>query len=119
MAKVITTKAVIVCEHQGVTGTGTIQPSGQSTLKVDDSSVLVKGDIVGLSVTGCTNNKTNLGQKPCTKVVSLTAGEASKLRMAGDPLKPVLLDTATGPTDSTPQGTWNVQDPGQTKLNAS
>ena len=114
MTKVITTKATITCSHKG-----TVKLSSRSTLKVDENPVLVKGDVADLAVQGCTNTDASQGQKPCTKLTTLDAGEASKLRLSGDPAKPVLLDTATGATDSTPLGTWSVQDPGQTKLNAS
>ena len=113
MAKVITTNATITCSHQG-----TVTLSSKSTLKVDGKPVLVKDDVLAAVVTKCTNTGPNL--TPCTKLDTLDdGGEASKLRMAGDPAKPVLLKTATGKTNSSPKGTWSVQDPGQTKLDAS
>lgn len=115
MTKVITTKATITCSH-----TGTVTPSSKSTLKADGNPVLVKDDVVGADVTGCKNTDASKSQKPCTKLASLDdGGEASTLRLSGDPAKPVLLKTATGTTDSAPPGTWSVQDPGQTKLDAS
>lgn len=115
MTKVITTKATITCSHKG-----TVTPSSQGTFKADGNPVLVKGDVVGAAVAGCKNTDASQGQKPCTKLSTLDdGGEASALRLSGDPAKPVLLKTATGTTDSTPPGTWSVQDPGQTTLDAS
>ena len=114
MARVVTTQGVAKCSHQG-----TVQLSSQSKLKVGSSPVLLLDDMVGMPVgPDCTNKGGNL--KPCTTVVSVLPGSgASTLRIAGNPAKPVLLETAGGATDSTPPGTWSVQDPGQAKLDAS
>ncbi|MFF7534707.1 hypothetical protein ACIP6Q_27770 [Streptomyces bobili] len=54
---------------------------------------------------------------PCSIVVPASpAGLSKKLAVGG---RPVLLDTATGITVSSPApGTWSVADPGQTILEA-
>ena len=111
MAKVLTADAKVICSHPG----GSVQvAAGQQKLKVGGSPVLVMGDMEGKSIGGCSNSGPNL--TPCMAVVSTLQGAASKLR-AGS--KPVLLDTATGITNSVPPGTWTVQSAGQTKLDAS
>jgi hypothetical protein len=112
MAKVLTADAQVVCSHPG--GTVKVAASQQSLL-AGGSPVLVMGDMEGKPVSGCTN-PASTSTAPCTAVVSTLAGAATKLT-AGS--KPVLLDTATGVTNSIPPGTWRVQSPGQTKLEAS
>jgi hypothetical protein len=115
MPKVLTTAATVVCSHQGRVQ---IPSAGQSKLKVGTDSVLVDGDLVGKTISGCLNNPTpaNPSFKPCTSTTSMLAGTASKLKADS---KAVLLENANGATDSTPPGTWSVQAPGQTKLEAS
>ena len=115
MPKVLTTDARVTCSHQG---TVQVSSAGQSVLKVGSASVLVDGDLVGKSVSGCTNLPTpgTPSLSPCTSTTSMLAGASTKLK-AGS--KAVLLDSATGMTDSTPPGTWSVQSAGQSKLESS
>jgi hypothetical protein len=109
MAKVLTGDAELVCSHQGsleVTAT-------QRTLLVRGVPVLVAGDVDGKPVSGC---KLQSPATPCSAVVSTVAGIATVLRAAE---QPVLLDTATGVTNSVPPGTWQVRSAGQSTLDAS
>ncbi len=109
MAFALTETATILCSHGGKV---TI-PATQHILTVNGLAVLVQGDEAGGSVAGCTNVNAAIGQKPCTKPLPATAGFATKLQVGG---KPVLLQSATGQTDSSPPGTWQVVSAGQTKL---
>jgi hypothetical protein len=112
MAKVLTADAKVICSHPPG---GTVQvAASQHKLKIGGSPVLVMGDMEGKPISGCGNSGPSL--TPCTAVVSTLQGAASKL-LAGS--KPVLLDTATGITNSLPPGTWTVQAAGQSKLDAS
>jgi hypothetical protein len=108
MPMVITSGSVLKCVHQG-----TVQPvPSQSKLTVDGNPVLVMGDVMGVPIAACPVTPAP-GVKPCTTAVSMIAGAATKLKVAG---KPVLLETANGLTDSVPPGTWMVQSAGQIKL---
>jgi hypothetical protein len=110
MAKVLTAAASITCAHQGK-----VQFTvSQQTFTAGGQPVLVSGDIEGKPIAGCT--QTSASTKPCTTALALVAGMATKLK-AGN--KPVLLDTATGPTDGSPPGVWSVQSAGQSKLDAT
>lgn len=115
MPKALTTGAMVVCSHQG---RAQIPSAGQSKLKVGTAFVLVDGDLVGKSISGCLNNPTpaNPSFKPCTSTTSMIAGAATKLKVG---TSAVLLENANGMTDSVPPGTWSVQSPGQTKLDTS
>jgi archaellum component FlaF (FlaF/FlaG flagellin family) len=112
MPKVLTTAAQIKCSHQG---TVTVSSAGQSVVEVDGSSVLVMGDLVGKSVSGCTLTPSQ-NSKPCTTTTSMIVGAATRMEAGGNA---VLLETATGLTDSTPPGTWSVQDAGQSSVEAT
>jgi hypothetical protein len=110
MPNVLTEGATVKCSHQG-----TVKVSaGQSKLKVGGKAVLVKGDLDGKTVSGCTNTGPNLS--PCATTVSMSAGASTKMKADG---KAVLLDSAMGITDSVPPGTFKVDAAGQTKLTAS
>ena len=112
MSKVITEGSIIVCPHQvPITFT-----ASQHSLKTGGNYVLVANDVFTGTLSGvCPNQPTpaNPGFKPCTKVTSLIAGAATKFTLGG---QPVLLETATGLTDSVPPGSWQVQSAAQTKL---
>lgn len=113
MPKVITEGSTIKCPHQG-----TIKfTASQQLLKIDGKAVLVVDDISSGTVSGCINltNPTS-GTVQCQKVLSMTAGAATKLKVDG---KPVLLETAKGMTNGLPANIWSVQSAGQTKLDAS
>jgi hypothetical protein len=112
MPKVLTTAAQIKCSHQG---TVTVSSAGQSVLEVDGNSVLVLGDLVGKSVSGCTLTPSQ-STKPCTTTTSMIVGDAQTMEAGG---MAVLLETAQGLTDSTPPGTWSVQDAGQSSVEAT
>jgi hypothetical protein len=112
MAKVLTAQAVVVCSHGGkVTAR-----ASQSKFKIGDQPVLVKGDLDGRTIGGCTNQPPPPGKKPCSTTSPVTAGVSQTLSV-GD--MPVLLDTATGPTDSVPPGIFTVQSAGQTKFDST
>ena len=112
MPKVITEGSTIKCPHQGtVTFT-----ANQHLLKIDGKAVLVVDDITSGQVSGCLNlTNPNTGAVQCQKVLSLTAGAATKLKVS---VKPVLLETAMGITNGLPLNIWSVQSAGQTKLDA-
>jgi hypothetical protein len=113
MGKVLTSSATITCSHGG-----TVKPvPSQQKLTVDGTPVLVDGDLVGATVSGCTNVPPPQGRVPCSATTSMSAGAATKLTVGG---KGVLLDSASGQTNSTPApGTFSVSDAGQTKLTAT
>ncbi len=114
MPNVLTAGGAIVCSH----GAKVIPaPPPQAKLLIDGQPALVQPSLApGTVVPGtCPNNNPSLGLKACTTVTA-NAGMATKLVVDG---KPVLLDTATGITDSTPPGTLKVTSAGQTKLTAS
>ena|SRR5436305_8645538 len=110
--KVITEGSTIKCAHQG-----TVKfTASQQLLKVNKQAVLVVADISSGVITGCTTVPDSSGSKKCTKVVSLTAGTATKLQVDNEL---VLLETAQGLTDGVtkpPSNTWSVQSAEQTKL---
>lgn len=109
MAKVLTGDAELVCSHQGSVKV----TASQQVLLVRGVPVLTAGDVDGKKVSGCGLESP---ATPCSKVVSTVAGTATVLRAAD---RPVLLDTATGVTNSVPAGTWQVRSAGQSTLDAS
>ena len=118
MPKVLTTSSEVECVDKA-----TVKLSaGQQKLKVAGNAVLVMGDLVGASVSGCpiTVKPPPPGPvtKPCKKTLSMLKGEASKLKVDG---KPVLLATAQGLTDGLgpAPGTWSVKSAGHSKLETS
>ncbi len=114
MPKVLTESSTLKCTSQGTVNL----TAGQSKLKVDGSKVLVQGDLVGASISGCTIvTDPNTGKKQCMTVVTVLSGTATRLKVDG---KPVLLETAAGPTDGLAPApeTFSVQSAGQQKLQA-
>lgn len=113
MPKVLTEASTITCAHQGtITFT-----ASQQLLKINNQAVLLSSDIASGLVSNC-QVKPSQTTKPCTKVVSLISGSATRLSVNGTP---VLLETANGLTDGVtpvPSNTWSVQSAGQTKLDA-
>lgn len=110
MPLVLTANAQVTCIHFG-----TVQlAASQQKLTAGGSPVLVMGDLEGKPVSGCT--LASPGTTPCTAVVSTISGASAKLGVGG---KPVLLNTASGATNSIPPGTWQVLSAGQSKLQAS
>ncbi|MEJ3748621.1 hypothetical protein WEI85_35740 [Actinomycetes bacterium KLBMP 9797] len=115
MATVLTDAATIQCVHAGAPGTGTAAlGASQERLTVRGSPVLVGDDLTNVTITGCTLTGPP-GTKPCAHTASTLTGGAARLTAGG---APVLLDTASGATDSTPPGTWTVVAPGQSTLHA-
>jgi hypothetical protein len=114
MSAVLTTASVVQCSHKAAV---TLKAS-QSKLKAAGNPVLVLSDLVGATVVLCPNLPTPAtpALKPCTSALSVAAGQATKLTVDN---QPVLLESATGPTDSNPPGTWSVTSAGQTVLTAT
>ena len=110
MPAVVTTGSTVQCSHRA---TVTLKAS-QSKLKAAGNPALVASDMAGATVVACPN--IGPGLKPCTTTLSVLTGLATKLSVDG---QPVLLEGATGPTDSTPPATWSVTTAGQTVLKAS
>lgn len=111
MSKVLTTDSSVKCSHTGGVQLG----PGTPKLKVQGKSVLMKLDIEGRSVDATCTNKPPPDKTPCTLVVTVKSGLATKLSVQGESL---LLDTTNGETNSTPVlGTLQVTET-QTKLTA-
>lgn len=104
MPAVITESSALQCVHGGKV---VAQPGGR-LLTVDGSAVLVRADLLAAVVQNCP-----LTPKPCTKVISVTAGLATRLAVTREP---VVLATGQGATDF---GTWRVLNAGQSKLVAA
>jgi hypothetical protein len=112
MGKVLTTGATVKCSHQG---TVDVSSAGQSVMEVGDKPVLVMGDLVGKTISGCSQPQSQ-STSPCKTTTSMLVGAATTMDAGG---KAVLLDTAQGLTDSIPPGTFSVQAAGQSKVEAS
>ncbi len=96
MAKVLTAASVIGCGH----GPGKVSVSGNGKLVVAGKPALLKSGVNGKSVGACATQQSN-STTPC-KTASVTAGEARKLTING---QPVLLDaTLAGTTNGNPVG---------------
>ena len=95
MAYVLTTGSSVECGHSGKVAT-----SGAAKLKVNGDRVLQKSGVGGKSVSGCSLKDTSDNSGPlttmCRNVTTVTAGEATKLKVSG---APVVLDTLAGGTD--------------------
>ena len=113
MPNVVVQSAAIHCVHGG---TVMLKPS-QTKLTVTGQAAILRSDLLGASISACTNTNTQLSQKPCLTVTSVIAGVATKLTVDG---QGVLLDTAQGLTDCSPPQPvlWTVQSAGQEKLRA-
>jgi hypothetical protein len=121
MAGVLTESSKVVCAHGGAVST-----SGSARILIDGGKVLKKGGVVGKSVSAaCSTVPASDSSGPtavkCTTVASLSAGDATKLFIDGEP---VLLDSPlVGTTDgmvakTTPQalGTAAAQQPKLTAI---
>ncbi len=97
---VLTIASTINCPHAN---SGTLVFTGIGhKLKVQGQSVLLKSDLIDVtktSVSGCIPPPPPPPSQKCLKVTSITAGEASKLKVGG---APVMLDTLIGLTDGLP-----------------
>jgi hypothetical protein len=110
MPSVLTTSSTVQCSHQAKVAL----QSSQTKLKAGGSPVLLQTDMIGASISGCPNSGPSL--TPCSSTVSVTAGMATNLSVDSTP---VLLESATGLTNSVPPGTWTVTSAGQSVLSAS
>jgi hypothetical protein len=104
MAAVLTAASRLQCAH----GAPLVITPSQQLLKVAGQSVLVRADLLAATVPACPVKPMN-----CGKVVSITLGLATTLRVGSEP---VALDSATG---ATAIATWLVISAGQTKLEAT
>jgi hypothetical protein len=96
MANVLTEASVIGCGH----GPGKVSVSGNGKLVVSQRPALLKSGVNGKSVGACATQQSN-STTPC-KTASVSAGEARKLTING---QPVLLDsTLAGTTNGNPVG---------------
>lgn len=118
MPGVLTTGSSVICGHGG-----TVSTTGVSKLKVSGNPVLQKTGIMGQSVSSCgtppASDPSGPTAIPCSTVISVDTGEATKLKVAG---APVMLETLAGKTDgmvgkTTPQTLLSAT-AGQTKLTA-
>ena len=112
MPAVLTVSSTVMCVHGG---SFTLTAS-TSQLTAGGSPVLVRADLTSAVIAGCPNTVAASGQVPCTAVVAITAGAATTLTVAG---QPVMLASAAGVTNSTPPGTWSVSAAGQSVLSAA
>lgn len=94
---VLTADSIIHCPHSP----GKLALTGIThKLTVQGKPVLVKADILATSVQGCPNPTSSPPPShTCTKINSVSSGEATKLKVGG---VPVMLDTLAGLTDGFP-----------------
>lgn len=114
MSAVLTKASQVTCGHPGA---GAVKlGAGAVKLRVKGQPVLRAEDLGPDINPGCKFQHPNpAGAVPCSRVVSLTAGKALKLRVAG---APVLLDTTQGVTNSTPTPGFLKVTANQQKLTA-
>ena len=95
MAGVLTLASNVTCGH----APGKVATSSSAKLTVAGSAVLVRTSIEGHAVGGCGTVPSSDASGPidvtCLTVTSVTGGEATKLKAAGNP---VVLDTLAGDT---------------------
>lgn len=107
MAAVLTAASTLVCPHGFPMN---VTPS-RRLLTVDGEAVLVKADLLAATFK-CAASSPNV---PCKKVVSVTGGLSTTLRVGGDP---VALAEATGNSDGSPPTPWKVASVNQATLEA-
>ena len=111
MTFVVTEASDVECAHHGEAALTAQQPK----LTVSGKGVIVKDDLLLALLTGCTQTNTNASEVPCTKVDSLTSGEATKLTVRGHG---VLLDSLAAATIGKPVNSLTCKDPKQARLKA-
>ena len=107
--RVLTLDAVIHCQHR----MGTVKLTArQDFCTIAKRPILIDDDPEKKSISGCPNINPALGLKPCTETLRVQVGYSTFVRIAG---RAVCLDTVTGLTTGTPQGTvkYVVAKPGQ------
>ena len=79
---------------------GKVTTTGSPKMQVSGQPVLLKLGIMGKTVGGCSTppaaDVSGPTAKPCLTVTTVSAGEATKLTIGG---QPVMLDTLAGQTD--------------------
>jgi hypothetical protein len=112
MGLVLTTEAVIMCDHGGKV---TAIPR-QEKVTIQGGLVLCLGDLIEAPIVGCAQDAP--GTKPCTTVLPTppTPGSISaNVSIDGDP---VHLDGFIAPTDGVPPATVSVVFAGQELVRA-
>lgn len=116
MSNVLTMASDVTCGHKGKVTVASI-----AKLTVNGNPVLLSNSIADKLVASCATppaaDPSGPTAKPCTSVTGISAGEATKLTVGG---QPVMLDTLKGETDgmvakTTPQ-TFLAAIAGQVKL---
>jgi hypothetical protein len=115
MPAVLTNKSTLLCGIAAPAshgGTITPVPAGlpvKLTVGPTAAVVLTKADFAAATVTGCTNPPPSPTSttKPCTKVVSVDTGEATKLFVNGQPA--LMAGAVVGKTDGVALGTLNTK----------
>jgi hypothetical protein len=115
--RVLTTGVTITCGHSlPPAKPGKVQTVGVNRLTVSQSPVLVAAGIESKPVDRCATQQSNT-TTPCSTVLKVTAGGASKLTVNGEA---VLLDTRlAGETVGNPKGSLTVEAGGPDKLVAT
>jgi hypothetical protein len=113
MSEVLTAASMVNCPHLP----GKVSPDSTSRLRVSAQPVLVAGPagITGKDVAGCTVQNSQ-STKTCLHVLSVSAGEKSRLRVGK---VSVLLADLAGLTDGVPPGSKLTVTANQTRLRAA
>jgi hypothetical protein len=118
MAFVLTSASSLTCGHQVPPKLGKVIVTGIAKLRVRGAPALRASDLASATIGDC-GTVIVTSEILCTKVESVTAGAATKLRAGGEP---VLLDTLKGVTNgvvgATPQA-FLAGTAGHTKLQAT
>jgi hypothetical protein len=110
---VFTTGATLQCGH----GATAAPLSSARKLTVSGKPVITEDELLTANFPGgCSQTKTNSGEKPCLKIASVTGAKAGKLTVNG---APVIVAPLGGATDGAPKNTDLSGSAGQAKLTAS
>ena len=111
MPKVLTTDSTVSCGHGA-----NASLSSTAKLTVGGSNVLLANGYSAWSFPpGCSQTNVDSGEKICTLVTGITAGESSKLSVGG---QAVLLESLGGTTDGSPDSLSLGATANQNKLEA-
>jgi hypothetical protein len=110
---ILTEDASLVCIHPGGS---VVLKQRQSWVTIEKRRVLVASDPEGCTIRSCSNVVTPM--VPCTMTLAVMTGYSMFVRVDGNPM---CLDSVTGLTNGTLQGTvrYSVADPGQGFISAS